>query len=708
MWVMMAGTEPGEAPLRNDYSPMAIYSIAWMFIGSYFALNLFVGVIVSSFDQIQKETNQSATMTVEQQQWVNAMRAMPKQAPAKGVKQWPKACVPCRLIYSLVTSSAFDGFITFIIIANIGLMSCEYWGMDEDEGASTAYNLAMSIFIKIYYCECVLKIAGLGPIGYFSDAWCRFDFFLVCLALADEMGSGLIEYLPLPPYLLRVLRVFRILRILRLLKGAKELRNLLVTMVLSFPSLINVGSLLAVVTFIYSVLGVHLFTFLVPQENINEVRNFETLSSGALLLFQSLTGDAWSAIMGDAMVDASSGKCSEEAGNCGSPAALPYFVSFQVVGVFVFLNLIVAIILENFSALGSQNPDVVSAADIETFKDIWVEFDPDADNYIPSKDLPRLVLALPPPMGLNGVGDEQDARKLCTELQNLNQKDGQISFQDTLTALTRHSYFNKKSKLDPKDLESIEKVPTLSPTKELVPKISMSPEALKMQSNAEQFADELPSVRRVFALEVIAQASVKWKAKKEAEPPLPVMPEIARNGHGGSFHGSSSGSFRNLGSRDLGKSMTLPPPSKRSPNNNPPAAIQGNALQRSKSSSLMSSHGDRRIAGCNESVSVDATTSPLDKSEKRCARGPGSGDKSAPSIEELSKVSAKITACRSAHAAPLKHPKPSPPRPSAVTTVSKPPANSTTPNSMRAQAMGPGASRDGLSRTVDHTCCGRQ
>ena len=229
-----------------------------------------------------------------------------------------------------------------------------------------------------------------------------------------------------------------------------------------------------------------------------------------------------------------------------------------------------------------------------------------------------------------------------------------------------------------------------------------------MQSNAEQFADELPSVRRVFALEVIAQASVKWKAKKEAEPPLPVMPEIARNGHGGSFHGSSSGSFRNLGSRDLGKSMTLPPPSKRSPNNNPPAAIQGNALQRSKSSSLMSSHGDRRIAGCNESVSVDATTSPLDKSEKRCARGPGSGDKSAPSIEELSKVSAKITACRSAHAAPLKHPKPSPPRPSAVTTVSKPPANSTTPNSMRAQAMGPGASRDGLSRTVDHTCCGRQ
>jgi hypothetical protein len=64
-----------------------------------------------------------------------------------------------------------------------------------------------------------------------------------------------VQVLPLPPMLLRVLRILRILRILRLLKGAKELRNLLVTMILSFPSLLNVGSMLALVVFIYAVLG---------------------------------------------------------------------------------------------------------------------------------------------------------------------------------------------------------------------------------------------------------------------------------------------------------------------------------------------------------------------------------------------------------------------------------------------------------------------
>ena len=56
-----------------------------------------------------------------------------------------------------------------------------------------------------------------------------------------------------------MLRVFRVLRILRLLKGAKGVRDLLMTLVLSFPALVNVFGLLALCMFIYSILGVQLF-----------------------------------------------------------------------------------------------------------------------------------------------------------------------------------------------------------------------------------------------------------------------------------------------------------------------------------------------------------------------------------------------------------------------------------------------------------------
>ena len=48
---------------------------------------------------------------------------------------------------------------------------------------------------------------------------------------------------------LRVLRVARVLRILRLLKNLKGLRDLVMTLVAAFPSLINVGAVLGLVVF---------------------------------------------------------------------------------------------------------------------------------------------------------------------------------------------------------------------------------------------------------------------------------------------------------------------------------------------------------------------------------------------------------------------------------------------------------------------------
>ena len=81
-----------------------------------------------------------------------------------------------------------------------------------------------------------------------------------------------------------------------------------------------------------------------------------------LLLLQCLTGDGWSSVMADAMKDEASGKCSMAEGNCGSAAAIPFFISFQVIGSFVFLNLVVAVILENFSTLHTLKPDLVSSS----------------------------------------------------------------------------------------------------------------------------------------------------------------------------------------------------------------------------------------------------------------------------------------------------------------------------------------------------------
>ena len=126
-------------------------------------------------------------------------------------------------------------------------------------------------------------------------------------------------------------------------------------------------------------------------EGLTDSRNFDSFGNACLLLTQVLTGDAWSLLMDDCMITPQRG-CSSEEGNCGSPwFAMIYFVSFQMIGGFVMLNLIVAVILENFTTLANQRPDLVSSRDIDGFKEIWGDFDQNADGLVPMEQLESLL-----------------------------------------------------------------------------------------------------------------------------------------------------------------------------------------------------------------------------------------------------------------------------------------------------------------------------
>merc|ERR1719197_364832 len=214
MYMGMNVVGPGLAPVRNDFSPNSLFFIAWMFIGGFFAINLFVGTICDNFSQMKAEADGSATMTNEQQQWAQTLKTMTYLKASRSARM---PTDPLRQkLFVLVTARPFDMFIMGVIVANILLMACDYWRIEEDEQIKAWYDGVTLVFSYIYYAEAALKMSGIGLHAYFRDSWCRFDFFLVCVLFLDQFGAELLEaLLPVPPMLLRVLRVFRILRILK-------------------------------------------------------------------------------------------------------------------------------------------------------------------------------------------------------------------------------------------------------------------------------------------------------------------------------------------------------------------------------------------------------------------------------------------------------------------------------------------------------------
>lgn len=152
------------------------------------------------------------------------------------------------------------------------------------------------IFNIIYSIEAIVKLIAFDK-DYFKDGWNKFDFIIVMAAWFGFISSK-IDGLEIGQ-LTNVIRIFRIFRIFKIIKKVKSLRILFYTFIGAIPQLTNVGSLLALFLFLYSVLGVEWFAVVKLQENLTIHANFRTFLAALSTLFRMATGESWQAIMYD-------------------------------------------------------------------------------------------------------------------------------------------------------------------------------------------------------------------------------------------------------------------------------------------------------------------------------------------------------------------------------------------------------------------------
>lgn len=148
----------------------------------------------------------------------------------------------------------FDRFILFCIILNTGCMATNWYGEPPELRLYLAdVNL---VFNVIYTIEAIIKLIAYNK-DYFKDGWNVFDFIIVIAAWFGFISSQ-IEGFEIGS-LTNVIRIFRISRIFKIIKKYKSLRVLFYTFIGAIPQLTNVGGLLMLFLFLYSVLGVEWF-----------------------------------------------------------------------------------------------------------------------------------------------------------------------------------------------------------------------------------------------------------------------------------------------------------------------------------------------------------------------------------------------------------------------------------------------------------------
>ena len=449
-------TATGQPLVQNQNAWMAVYIISWIVISAFLLLNLFVGVVLENFNAIRQAEDGSGFLSDDQKEWSKTLQNVLSVRAEKMVRTpFGKNCFARfrRAIFMLVQGDrenravpiAFEKFIISLVILNVLAMSLTYYGQPEYMSVFSDY---CDIFFTVAFTtEMVLKITGLGLRQYLMSGWNVFDGTLVTIALAADALQGLESLgVKIDPGTVRMLRVFRIARLLRLMKMGGGLNRLITTIVIAVPALANVGVLLILFLYIYTILGIELFHNLpLDGDFINYDANFGTFGTAMLTLFRCITGESYNGIMHDAMVTeahSEPGRCSDAEGTCGSPiTAVVFFISFIVIEAMVMLNLIVAVVLDTFAEEEAAEEMKLSPSQIENFVDAWKELDPDATHFMPTKDLKKLLLLLDAPLGYRDTPPADSATR-TEHLKSLEVPDraGSIAFHDALEAFGKKAF----------------------------------------------------------------------------------------------------------------------------------------------------------------------------------------------------------------------------------------------------------------------------
>ena len=450
-------TEVDLQPIRDNNPYYCLFFAFFIIVGSFFVMNLFVGVTIDKFNEMKDKQEKSVFMTDEQQSWVTIQRLL------VGIRLKKTANRPLNrmrnFIYDVVTSRSFETLILCLIMANILVMSMTHADMsDEFENVLFLLNCG---FAGIFAIEAIMKLIAFKPSGYFRDPWNTFDFMVVALSI---MGIAVTLTTDISATYLSIIRVFRVARIFRLIPKAKGLKKLFQTLLYSLPALANVGSVLFLFFFIFAVLGMNLFGKVRVTGNfLNRYANFETFGYSMLTLFRMATGEAWNGIMHDCMItkqcvyyqDPTTGDVTyydqedkfwqdlneDLYTNQCTPhpvGAIIFFCFFCILCAFVMLNLVIAVILDDFQNNSKTSELGVSKEDMMHFTDVWMRLDPRATYYIPAESLPRVIGAMDHPVGTRGLS-KREAKTKCMQIimtVDIPNHDGKIHFLETLHALT--------------------------------------------------------------------------------------------------------------------------------------------------------------------------------------------------------------------------------------------------------------------------------
>ncbi|VDO22924.1 unnamed protein product [Haemonchus placei] len=418
--------------------PWAVLFIhIYVFIGCMIGLTLFVGVVVANYT----ENRGTALLTVDQRRW-HDLKARLKMAQPLHVPPKPPESAKLRsYLYDLTLSKAFKQSFAILVVVNSFTLVVP-WNVEEEKQRR---NVLFGLTVMSAFCNILFTI----------------EVVTLLRACSRFCGTVAISSSPLPAYIAGGINEWKrltytfgymvvILRFFTIAGRKSTLKMLMLTVLMSMVrSLFIIAAMFLLVLF-YAYTGVILFGMVKYGQAVSKHVNFRNGREALVVLFRSVTGEDWNDIMHDCM--RSPPFCYWAEGlnywetDCGNYfGAILYFCSFYLIITYIVLNVLVAIIMENFSLFYSSEEDaLLSYADIRNFQQVWNYVDADQKRSIPTRRVKFLLRLLRGRLEVDPNKDRLLFKHMCYEMERLHNGED-VSFHDVLNMLSYRSVDIRKS-----------------------------------------------------------------------------------------------------------------------------------------------------------------------------------------------------------------------------------------------------------------------
>jgi hypothetical protein len=368
-------TDVDQSPKKEFSVGYSFFIIFFLIVGTFFIFNLLVAFIVDGF-------NVNRDSSAEEIQYRRLLRHVKQFMPKPIIARPPRNEVSTYM-RSVATGTIFTRVSTACVMTNVLLLLADH---TEPDPTWLNVQYAFDLFFFAELCgEVFVNLVAFGVGGFFSDSWKIFDLLVASISgigyAAPDAGNVAV--------MVRASRAFRIVRLMRMINA---LRVILETIVSAIPQLMNILMLVSLFLVMFSAVfmqnyatvksGLRLEGGKRRSDSLRRTASFETFPNSLSTLYQILIGDEWHQLMDDASVQypectrvfAKSSDPSDSMftysgpdyawGDCGSTSSLPsariLFPLFIIFGQAVLLNLVIGMILDNFSFITDQVDEVIT------------------------------------------------------------------------------------------------------------------------------------------------------------------------------------------------------------------------------------------------------------------------------------------------------------------------------------------------------------